>query len=434
MLDLSIRPLDIHCLIGWFASSKNYRHLVSRSGFYIGTMLTIALLTSCGGGSGGDSPPAVAMPSACAETTGLSAPLPACTPTTPCTRVAPELKVQSIETPTETPACSAPWSQLYTHSVLGFARHACIYRPSGASAASKRPLILWFHPGGQGSADLAGSQTGLLAKAGSFDLTGDARPGFILVSVQGRNLRFPTAQPRDGQHHDFYYRDLGSPSANPDIANADALIDAMVAEVIVDTSRIYDAGWSNGGFFSQLYAIARRDTATAGGNRIAAAAVFAAADPFEGISWDPFNEASIDDGDACRLPDYPASGVPILIVHRTADSAVACDAVQAACFSTEPGYTTTQWLTDANLAGLHVQGLLIGGLETGAALDTNMVACTDYSAACPVGDCSTAPYSDGCLSLVNHLRWPDGVYDNQPTDGVDREVDMLQFLAAHPLP
>jgi poly(3-hydroxybutyrate) depolymerase len=318
--------------------------------------------------------------------------------------------------------------------VLGFTRHACIYRPSGASTTSKRPLILWFHPGGEGSADLAGSEASLLAKASSYDLTGDpARPGFVLVSVQGRNLRFPTMAPRDGQHHDFYYRDLLSPSSNPDIANTDALIDAMVQEGIVDTNRIYVAGWSNGGFFSQLYAIARDDTATVGGNRVAAAAVFAAADPFAGISWDPFNETSVSDGAACGLAAYPVSDMPVLVVHRTADSAVACDAVQATCFATEPGYVTTQWLTDANQAGLPVQGLLIGGLETGATLDVNATGCTNYSGACPVGDCSTAPLSDACRSLVNHLRWPDGIYNNPP-NGTDREVDMLQFLAAHPRP
>lgn len=420
------------------AQSQASRFLVRRRRRQLVAALTLSLLAACGGGGGGGGasnvPPVDPTPSACAAATGLSAPLPACTAATPCTRVAPELGVQSIVTPTETPSCGAPWSERYTHNVLGFTRHACIYRPSGASATSKRPLILWFHPGGQGSADLAGSEAGLLAKAENYDLTGDmSRPGFVLVSVQGRNLRFPTAAPRDGQHHDFYYRDLRSPSSNPDIANADALIDAMVEEDIVDTNRIYVAGWSNGAFFSQLYAIARRDTATAGDNRIAAAAVFAAADPFAGISWDPFSETSTEDGDACRLATYPVSDVPILVVHRTADSAVACDAAQAACFATEPGYTTMQWLYDANQAGLQVRGLLINGLETSASLDADANSCTGYSAACPVGDCSTAPSSDACLSLVNHLRWPDGDYNNPP-DGLDREEDMFQFLAARPLP
>ena len=413
-----------------------FPHVAGCCGRYLAAALTTVLLASCGGGGGGgdEAPPDGGTTSPCAAQTGLSSPLPACTPATPCTRVAPELDIVSITSPTDIPSCASPWSQHHTQNVLGFTRHACIYRPPGASALSRRPLILWFHPGGAGSADLAGSETGLLAKAASYDLTADvSRPGFILVSVQGRNLRFPTAAPRDGQHHDFYYRDLRSPSANPDIANADALIDALVAENLVDPNRIYVAGWSNGAFFSQLYAIARHDTATPGGSRVAAAAVFAAANPFAGISWDPFQETSAVDGDACGLTTYPVSDVPIFIVHRTADSAVACDAAQAECFATEPGYTTTQWLTDANLAGLSVQGLLVGGLEAGAALDADATACTDFGAACPVGDCSTAPLSDACLSLVNHLRWPDSVY-NRPPNGIDREVDMLEFLATHPRP
>lgn len=434
MLSLPNGLWDFHRSLRHGISLRNDRYLAKRLGRYLATALMVLLFTACGSGDGGDAPPDSTTISICTAATGLFAPLPACTSTTPCTRVAAELGVQSIVNPTETPNCAAPWSQLYTHSVLGFTRHACVYRPAGASVTSKRPLILWFHPGGEGGADLAGSETSLLAKAESYDLTGDpARPGFILVSVQGRNLRFPTTAPRDGQHHDFYYRDLRSPSSNPDIANTDTLIDAMVQEGIVDTNRIYVVGWSNGGFFSQLYAIARYDTATAGGNRIAAAAVFAAADPFAGISWDPFNETSVSDDDACRLAIYPVSDIPILIVYRTADSAVACDAVQAACFATEPGYTTTQWLIDASKAGLQVEGLLIGGLETGATFDVNATGCTNYSAACPVGDCNTAPLSDACRSLVNHLRWPDGVYGNPPS-GTDREVDMLRFLAAHALP
>lgn len=433
MFGLLIRLARFSSHVPIVRPSRGYRHLAACRGHYLATALMLSLITACRSGGGEDAPPASTTTSACMAATGLSAPLPACTTRTPCTRVAPELGVQSIVTPTETPNCGAPWSQRYSHNVLDFTRHACIYRPPGVSAMSKRPLILWFHPGGDGSADLASSETSLLAKASSYDLTGDpARPGFVLVSVQGRNLRFPTAAPRDGRHHDFYYRDLRSPSSNPDIANADALIDAMAREGIVDTNRIYIAGWSNGGFFSQLYAIARGDTATAGGNRVAAAAVFAAADPFAGISWDPFNETSVSNGAACRLATYPVSNVPILVVHRTADSAVACDAVQAACFATEPGYTTTQWLADASQARLQVQGLLIGGLEAGATLDANATGCASF-AVCPVGDCNTAPLSDACRSLVNHLRWPDGVYNNPPS-GADRETDMLQFFAAHARP
>jgi len=327
------------------------------------------------------------------------------------------------------------WDERFTQDVLGFTRHACIHRPSGASNLSQRPLVIWLHPGGAGSADLAETETGLVKKADTFDITGDpARPGFILAAVQGRNLRFPTAAPRDGQHHDFYYRDLDSPSTNPDIANVDALIDAIVNEGIVDTNRIYITGWSNGAFFSQLYAIARNTTPTSGGNRVAAAAVFATASPFGDVSWDPFNETINDGSSSCEL-SIPSSTVPIHIVYRSSDAAVACDAVQAACFSTEPGYTTDEWITQATLAGLQVTGIRLGGLESGSAvsLDVGAPSCTDYSGGCPVGDCSTSPLGDTCLSIVNHARWPDGVYNNIPIVGVDREIDMLQFLKNNPL-
>lgn len=399
-------------------------------------ILLAGCLTACGGGSSKKDDDSSAPPVAlCQSATGLRAPLPACSPDTVCTRVASELAVASIDTSTIVPSCDVSvWDERLTRDVLGFTRHACIVRPAGTSAASPRPLLLWFHPGGAGSADLAATETDLVNKAKAFDLSGDpARPGFILVSVQGRNLRFPTAAPRDGQHHDFYYRDLNVPSSNPDIANVDSLIDELVAQGIVDLDRIYVSGWSNGGFFSQLYAIARHSTPTAGGNRVAAAAVFAAASPFGDVSWDPFNEVANDGSSSCETT-LAASTVPIQVVYRASDAAVACDAVQAMCFSTEPGYTVDQWIPQASAFGIQLTGLPLGGLESGAAvaIDATAPGCTDYSGGCPVGDCGTVPFGDTCLSIVNHARWPDGVYNNPPV-GSDRELDMLGFLKTHPL-
>lgn len=389
------------------------------------------LLVSCGGSSSPQTPDAL-----CNTSTGLRAPLPACSSSTVCTRVASELNLAMIDTPTITPNCNlAVWDERLTQNILGFTRHACIHRPPGASSTSLRPLLLWFHPGGNGSADLAETETDLINKADAFNLTGDpARLGFTLVSVQGRNLRFPTAESRDGQHHDFYYRDLESPSTNPDIANVDALIDTIVQEGIVDTNRIYVGGWSNGGFFSQLYAIARNTTPTVGGNRVAAAAVFATANPFDDVSWDPFNEIMNDGSSSCGIAT-PSSTVPIYIVYRSSDAAVACDDLQATCFSTEPGYTTDQWITQATQAGLQVTGIRLGGLESGSpvALDAISANCTDYSGGCPTGGCDTAPLGDTCLSIVNHARWPDGAYNNFPFTGIDRENDMLQFLSNNSL-
>ena len=381
------------------------------------------LLASCGGGND-NSVTSQNSPSPCNASTGLRAPLPACSSASVCSRVAFELNLATIDTPGFTPSCdSAVWDERNTTTIQGFTRHACIRRPLSASGISPRPLLVWFHPGGGGNADVVASETQLLEKAASFDLTGDpARPGFILASVQGRNLRFPTAHPRDGQHHDFYYRDLNSPSTNPDIANVDELIDAIVQEGIVDTNRIYVVGWSNGGFFSQLYAIARHSTPTVGGNRVAAAAVFGTASPFGDVSWDPFSESD-HQGFSCAI-DIPASTVPILIVYRTSDATVACNDQHAACFLTEPAYNTGRWIDQARGAGIQMAGLRIGGVESSspALLDTFALFCTDYSAACPVGDCVSEPFSDVCSSFTNHFLWPDGIYENISTNsGIDRE-------------
>ena len=400
-------------------------------------VVLVFILSSCsdsdGGGNGGS-----VVVDACNVSTGLRAPLPACSPQTPCTRVATNLGVAIVETPEVVPACDALyWDERITKNVMGFARYACIVRPGGASSTSKRPLVVWFHGGGDGSADDAATITRLASKASNFDLTGDvSAPGFVLLAIQGRNLRFPTAAPRDGHHHDFYYRDLNSPSTNPDIANVDTFIDSIVEEGIIDTNRIYVMGWSNGAFFSQLYAIARHTTTTPGGNNVASAAVFSAASPFSDISWDVFDNVAVDGNDSsCELPSIPTSSVPIQMVYRTSDSAVACDTAQATCFQTEPGYITEQWLADASSAGIPIEGLRIGGLESGASAtqDADAPNCTDYMGSCPVVDCINNPLGAGCLSLVNHLRWPDGDYDNSGTFFMDREPDMLQFLKSNPL-
>lgn len=393
-------------------------------------------LVGCGSGNSGGAgnTPAPTPPvasSSCNSSTGLREPLPECSPETPCTRVASELGVPMINTSEVIPACdSQSWDERLTLTVMGASRHACIIRPSQASSISRRPLVVWFHPGGAGSADTVELETQLLSKAPVFDLTNDvSNPGFILLSIQGRNLRFPTASPRDGHHHDFYHRDLNSPSANPDIANADAFIDAIVEEGIVNTDRIHVMGWSNGAFFAQLYAIARHTTTTPGGNRIASAAVFSAASPFDDVSWDVFDDEALDGDDtSCKLPDIPVSSVPVLMVYRTSDAAVACNSVQSSCFQTEPGYDTEQWISDASNR-IQIQGLRIGGIEPSAvvAQDTDAFMCSDFSLNCPVVNCQQDPNGDGCLSLINHLRWPDGIYGSA-SSGVDREIDMLQFL------
>lgn len=254
--------------------------------------------------------------------------------------------------------------------------------------------------------------TSVRAKAERFDLSGDpARPGFALLSIQGRNLHYPTFNPRDGHHHDFYYRDLASPSTNPDLANLDRLIDDLTADGRIDPTRIYLMGWSNGGFFSQMAAIARHDRPTPGGHRVAAAAVFTAADPF--------NNTSEEQSPSCRLDPYPTSTVPTLVVSRACD-VVACDQTQAdglrrQGFVTEPGHVVAPWIARLRT--------VVGDPNVNWRIVTGTGQLTEA--------CTAPAFCTPSIATLNHLRWPDGVADGS---GIDHEAAMLEFLRDHPLP
>ena len=357
----------------------------------------------------------------CNPTTGFARPLPVCTPEEPCLRPAPELGVERVTEPTSIPQCRT-WNlrrarfddgpPLEGRDRDGLARHACLFRPAGTSERSPRPLVVWLHGGGAGSADDVYDHTSLRGKAAEFDLTRDpARRGFLLLSVQGRNLRYPTAAPRDGRHHDFYFRDLAAPSANPDVAWLDALIDTLAAEGMVDTRRIYVMGWSNGGFFGQLYAVARFVTPTPGGHRVAAAVAYTAADPFH-------NTRHVQEP-SCRLDPYPRSEVPILLVSR-ACGVVACDAAQALSLAArgyvpEPGQVVAPWFADLSTRvgsrGAHWD--ILTGLGTRTTRCTPAVLCVP------------------AVATLNHVRWPDGFADGS---GLNHEPQMLGFLRDHPLP
>lgn len=361
----------------------------------------------------------------CSPLVGLVAPLPACSPETPCNRPAPELNGRVLTHASDRPMCPASM-RLDESDVAGFHRYACISSPAGATVASKRPLVVWFHPGGEGADTI--NETGLPAKAATSELA-PGLAGFHLAVVQGRNLRFPTLEPRDGRHHDFYHRDLSSPSTNPDIAFADAVIDRFVASGRVDPKRVFVVGWSNGGFFGQLYAIARRNQPTPQGTRVAAAAVFATASPFDDVRWNPFDGVARTGASSCRLATIPASEVPIQLVYRTCDAAVAATPAQAQCFDTEPGYTTEPWVEVAADAGLRLTPLRLGGREVSAMLDQPVGRSSTVT--CGPANCSTV--TAACLCLINHLIWPDGAY-TMASSNIDREPDMLAFLRDHPLP
>jgi dienelactone hydrolase len=292
----------------------------------------------------------------------------------------------------------------------GVTRYRCQLLPSEVIPAAGWPLVIWI-PGSGGHAGSVYDTTSLRGKAVSFDLSGDPdRIGFLLVSIQPRNLHWPTASPQDGTKHDSYYRDLTSPSTNPDIAHIDAVIDDLAGQGIADPSQIYLMGWSNGGRFAALYGIARHRTPTPGGHRVAAVALYSSGDPFENIAYGFFP--------SCVQDPYPVSEVPIYLISRTCD-AVACNEAQDERFRRD-GFRTTP----GNVAGTWVQTLesAVGNPN----VQWRRINASGRAAAW----CTAAWLCSMTTAALNHLFWPDGVEDR---GGVDWEPEMLEFLGDHPL-
>jgi len=392
-----------------------------RSGPTIGAIAVVAAfgLGGCNSGGGAPSVPPPPSTAICNPVTGLSNPLALCTAQNKCLRPGLELGVTEISTPFSIPLCRTTASgrtvfddgpPLNWTDPDGVARSACLFAPSGASQAAQRPLLVWLHGGG-GSADNVYNHTTLRAKAQSYDLSGDPqRPGFFLLSVHGRHLHYPTEAPRDGNHHDFYFRDLARPSRNPDIANVDRLVDDLVRTGNVDPRRIYFMGWSNGAFFSQMYVIARQNTPTPDGNTPAAAVAYTGADPF--------HNTSATQTPSCQLDPYPLSRAPIFLVSRACDI-VACDVAQAQELGIQgtvvsPGHIVGEWEAKLlnTVANPNVSRRIVSG--TGQS----------------VTSCTPAPFCTTGIATLNHVRWPDGVADGS---GVDHEPAMLDFLRDHPL-
>lgn len=344
----------------------------------------------------------------CSATTGVAAPLSTCSAASPCT-----VLTKSVVTATDVPSCATSATSSrpsYTDSLVSpddaGAHYECEHGPTVAST----PLVVFFH-GAQDSADTIYDSTSLRTKAVSTNAADQISPtiqGFALVSVQGRNLHWPTSNP-SGSHHDYFYRDLDAPSTNPDIANADRVIDDLVASGKIDTNRIFVSGWSNGAFFAQLYAIARHEHATPGGNRIAAAAVYAGGDPFIAPS---------DALASCGIAMPPHSSVPILMIHRSCDAYVPCDAAQQAIFKT-PNGDVTDWLARAKASS---------GVD-----DPNISEVIIDNNGAQTAACAATSVCDNTMGggVLNHARWPDGVADE---GGVDWERGaMLPFFSTHHL-
>lgn len=274
-------------------------------------------------------------------------------------------------------------------TVNGSTRHYCSYNDADAA---RLPLIVFMH--GAGDSPDALAHTDLPKKALQPIFNGST--GFVLIAPLGRYLEWPRSGAGGcGMHWDFYHRNLKSPSDNPDVALVDALIDEYVSSGKVDPDKVFMTGWSNGGFFSQLYTVARFSLGTPKTDtKIRAASVFTAADPFNDIA---FNHTP-----SCELQPYPKSQAPLMITSKDCDL-ICCNAKQP-CPSSSPGYYVEEWVADAQKKmGNQIRWDLIN------AAGELVHECDDNPSTC-----------NNVRAIANHIKWP-----------LNREDEMLSFLNTH---
>lgn len=289
--------------------------------------------------------------------------------------------------------------------INGISRPFCRITPS---AVRKVPLVIFFH-GASGNADQILNRTNLLEAARTWTWPGGASgEGFVLAVPSAACLSWPRLGSKSTYHWDFYHRDLASPSSNPDVALADAIIDAEVARGTVDRNRVFIMGWSNGGFFGQMYAIARsagRSTPTPGGNFVAAASVYTAADPFNNLNYDTHP--------SCQLQPYPRTvGARLMITSNNCDL-VPCDGQQAFELDSKlrqntslfesPGFDVDKWVRNsASTIGSAIRWDLLDALNQDR---LSLRGCNHGRICTPT------------VATVAHSTWPHS-----------RLADMLHFL------
>eukprot|EP00035_Acanthoeca_spectabilis_P030268 m.476449 g.476449 ORF g.476449 m.476449 type:complete len:389 (-) comp40878_c0_seq1:3-1169(-) len=339
----------------------------------------------------------------CDANVGLRHPLTQCGPT-------PHI---GCGTATSTPHSSAVHTVPLTAN--GQHREACVYVPEGVNIPRDGPIpmLIYLH-GTNNTADSVLTSTALIDAANRTVIGG--RAGFVLAAVQARRLLWPTEQPPMGAHcdtrWDWLHRNfstgrrcpdcpLGNFSTNNDVATLDALINLYVNDGTVDPTRVYVGGWDAGGFFAELYGMARsRDVLSVqpSGTCVAAASVVGCGDPFTNITAD---DAEVF-GAGCALDPYPTRTVPVQLTSFSCDAVTCCNADQPGCATVSPGFEVAEWVgTARERMGLAVRWDLLnasGGNADGCALTQ-----------------STCTQTEGDQL---HKAFP-----------VGHEVGMLQFLA-----
>ncbi len=360
----------------------------------------------------------------CDKGKGLALPVEMCSSANPCEDLLPTYPllhppIRIIDQQTFVPACKtgergirfgkgvyndgAP--KVWFDNKLKLNRYWCEFKPPGTSIIKKKPLVVFIHGSG-GTAQGVYDATSLRGKASLFNLNGNIKnKGFILVSVNSRNLHWPTTGPQSGAKWDSYYRDFLN---NPDVWYLDHVIDTVVKRGNVDPSRIYLIGWSNGARFSAFYGIMRHHQRTVGGNLVAAIANYSGGDPFENIS--------LAQEPSCKSEYYPSSKLPLFMISRSCD-AIACNEAQAAKFmesdaSFIPGNVASTWIEDLkNKVG-----------------DPNVLWKKIGDKSEPTKLCAMPLFCSPARATLNHLHWIDGLDDGSK---IDLEVDLLEFLSKY---
>ena len=169
---------------------------------------------------------------------------------------APRAGDESSPSPTPAgPAKGAHGFSQQTLKVAGAARSVGFYAP--ASRSGRPPLIIAFHGTSGSTGDWVAGNDDPSGIQGLAD-----EHGFVVAAPQSRFL------PQSDWDHEYeggdkYWETAAprgtNPNANPDLLLVSALIASAQSTFGVDPKRIYALGFSNGGFFAVLTAMALRD-------------------------------------------------------------------------------------------------------------------------------------------------------------------------------
>ena len=262
----------------------------------------------------------------------------------------------------------------------GTPRSACLIAPANATTQTPLPMLVWLHPTLIAQDSIIA--TGLIALTKTANLSGDtSKPGFILLLPTGRDIeQFLPAPLNTGIGWDHWYRNLDRSSAtlNVDVAAIDHFVSVVEQRNIVDTSRLFISGWSEGADMATLYGLN-----TPG---IAATAPYSTTSPFD------------DPADPCPQAAFSTNNSrPYYLMVRECDVGGACQGAQ----------TFLGQLRSGVLAPSLVQGVILN------ALTEQVNAC---NAACAAGmpDAST-------FGQYEHTHWPTQWNDN-----------LMSFLRSNP--